>query len=506
MATSTDVMLVYLPVIFGQGKAYGLPPNGVFALGSMLKTNGISCEVLDASIKGLSLQEVVDHVSARRPGLVAISALTPHLNSLTALVAMLNSRGFKGRIICGGPHFNNTLQEFMETNDVDFIMYGEGELAFLEFVKRFFDKQSMETQGNLIHRLDGQIIQNPAMPTVENLDELPFADLSLGDPNDYETMYGKYARTTSLMASRGCPYLCTFCDVFSVWGRSVRFRSAGSVVDEMEYNKERFGIEEIVFKDSTFTLNYKWLDTVLSEMEKRNTQISWICNTRVDRVNREMLERMRDNGMRNITYGIESGNQDILDSLKKRITIEQTEEAMRITNELGILASAYFMVGNPGETPETAKQSLDLAMRIPATFVDVSVVIAFPGTETYDVAIEKGYLKDPKWYLHDRDMGGSFLTGEAEASGGNLDLPGFSPEEQYAFAKYFWCKIYLRPITFYRILLRRGSMRLFWRAMSFLPSFLKYVFSKPRKLAPNRTHHSKGEHIPVRPDADASAA
>jgi anaerobic magnesium-protoporphyrin IX monomethyl ester cyclase len=495
-----DVLLVYLPVAYGLGKAYGLPPNGIYSLGAILKANGYSVRVLDASIKGLSFEETLSAIHDCQPSLVGISALTPHLPSMSRLVATLNQQGFEGRIICGGPHFNNTREEFMLTNNVSYIMYGEAENAFVEFTRRFLAKESMEGQPNLIWRPDGgEIVTNPALPVIEDLDTLPFADLSLGDPGDYETMYGSSGRITGLLASRGCPYLCTFCDVFSVWGRKMRFRSASSVMDEIEYNIRNFGITEFVFKDSTFTLNYKWLDSLLDEMEKRKLPITWICNTRVDRVTLDLLKRMKRLGLTTISYGVESGSQEILDSLKKKITIAQIEEAFRMTASVGLAASAYFMVGNPGESLATAQQSLDLALRLPATFVDVSVTVAYPGTELYDVAVQKGYLKDPKWYLQDGDMGGTFLTGEAEANPGNLYLPDFPPESQYAFARKFWRKVYLRPITVYRILIQHGSPKLFMRVVSFLPKFIAYVFSKPRKQYSNETHNSKGEHLPVRP-------
>lgn len=499
-----DVLLVYLPVAFGMGRAYGLPPNGVFSLGAILKQHGYCVKVLDASIKGLTFQETLDQICEMKPGLVGISALTPHLPSMRRLVDTLNQQGFKDRIICGGPHFNNTREEFMLTNDVSYIMYGEAENALVEFCRRFFAGESMDGQPNLIWRPDGkEIVTNLPLPTIDDLDTLPFADLSLGDPTDYETMYGSSNRITSLLASRGCPYLCTFCDVFSIWGRKMRFRSAPSVMDEIEYNLKTFGINEFVFKDSTFTLNYKWLDSLLDEMEKRRLPITWICNTRVDRVTYEMLVRMKKTGLTTISYGVESGSQRILDSLKKKITIPQIEEAFRLTAKVGLAASAYFMVGNPGETKETAQESLDLALRLPSTFTDVSVTVAYPGTEMYQTALENGYLKDPKWYLQEGDMGGTFLTGEAEANPGNLYLPDFPPEEQYAFARTFWRKVYLRPITVYRILIKHGSPKLALRAFSFLPKFIFYVFSRPRKMFSNDTHNSKGEHVPVKSDKAA---
>jgi anaerobic magnesium-protoporphyrin IX monomethyl ester cyclase len=489
-----DVLLLYLPVQYGGGKTYGLPPLGVYQLAANLKQAGISAKVLDASIRGLSLEETVDCIRHENPGLIGISALTPHLHSMTQLVRRLATTQYKGRVIVGGPHFNNTKEEYMRSVDVDYAMYSEGDVAFVEFCRTYFSDRNFGAVPNLIHRVDDQIVLNPIGRVVDDLDTLPFPDLSAGDPADYELVYGRYDRAHSMMTSRGCPYLCTFCDVFSVWGRKMRQRTAENVVDELEYNRDRFNVREVFFKDSTFTLNHNWTNSFLDELERRKPGVLWHCNTRVDRVNHDMLKRMKAAGCRGIYYGVESGNQEILDSLKKKIKIPDVERIFKETDDLGIQANAYFMVGNPGETLQTAEDSLALALRLPATLVGVSPAIAYPGTESYQIGVESGLLKDPHWYLQDVDMGKQFLSVTGVTSPGQFDLPGFSPEAQIAFSKKFSRQFFLRPSVLWRLFGRYSSIRLFLRALGFAPSFLKYCLSRYHRPSDAR-RWATGEHF-----------
>jgi anaerobic magnesium-protoporphyrin IX monomethyl ester cyclase len=489
-----DVLLLYLPVSFGAGKRYGLPPIGVYQLAANLSRAGITAKVLDASIRGLSLDETVRQVKRYAPGLVGISALTPHLPSITLLVGALNSVGYKGKIIVGGPHFNVTKEEYLTTSgaDLDYVMYSESDTSFVTFCQEYFGKRVFTNVPNLVRREGNEIIVNPIGAFVEDLETLPFPDLGAGDPADYQMVYGRYDRAHSIMCSRGCPYLCSFCDVFSVWGRKLRSRSPKNVVDELQFNLERHNIREFFFKDSTFTVNYKWTYALIDELKKRKLPVNWHCNTRVDRVNKEMLKAMKDVGLRGIYYGVESGNQEILDSIRKKITVAQVKQAFKDTDDLGIQANAFFMVGNPGETLATAQDSLNLALQIPATLVGVAPTVAYPGTESYEVGLKAGLLKDPKWYLRHTEGEKQFLSVSAEVCAGQYDLPGFSPQQQIAFCKKFNRKFFLRPSTLWRIFCRYSSLQLLRRAIAFAPTFLAFVYSKSETA--NHDRWTTGEH------------
>ncbi len=493
---AVDVLLVYLPVQYGGGKTYGLPPLGVYQLAAECRDAGLSVRVLDASIKGLTLEQTVAAVRAHSPGLVAMSLLTPHVHAADKAVRALRADGYAGGIILGGPHFNNTKGEYFTVYDADYAMYGECDKSLVTFAKRFLaGEKDFRDVPNLIHRLDGKIVVNQPAPTIGELDALPFPDLGDGDPADYEMAYGRYDRAHSIMTSRGCPYLCTFCDVFSVWGRKVRQRSPKSVVDEIVFNRDKHNIREFFFKDSTFTLNYKWMAAFLEEMKQRKPGVIWHCNTRVDRINPEMMKAMKAVGCRGIFFGVESGNQDVIDKMKKKIHVEDVVRVFREVDSAGIQANAFFMVGNIGENEQTAKDSYDLAMKIPATLMSVAPAVAYPGTEIYTSGLTNKLLPDPQWYLRQTDMGEQFMSDQGGVSPGQFNLPGLSPERQIEICKKMTRDFFLRPSTLWRIFGRYSSARLFWRGLKMAPMFLKYTLSSARPKPKRRVRRwTTGEH------------
>lgn len=493
---AVDVLLVYLPVQFGGGKTYGLPPLGVYQLAAECRDGGFSVRVLDASIKGLTLEQTVDAIHEYSPGLVGISLLTPHVHSADKTIRALKENGFKGGIVLGGPHFNNTKGEYFTVYDADFAMYGECDKALVTFAKRFLAGETdFSDIPNLIHKVNGKVVVNKPAPTLDDLDALPFPDLGDGDPSDYEMAYGRYDRAHSIMTSRGCPYLCTFCDVFSVWGRKVRQRSPKSVVDEIVFNRDKHNIREFFFKDSTFTLNYKWTAAFLEEMARRKPDVIWHCNTRVDRVNPEMIKSMKAVGLRGIFYGVESGNQEVLDAMKKKIKVEDVVRVFKETDDLGVQANAFFMVGNIGDNEETAKDTYNLAMKIPATLMSVAPTVAYPGTDIYTTGLTHKLLADPQWYLRQVDMGEQFLSDQGGVSPGQFNLPGLSPVRQIEICKRMNRNFFFRPATLWRIFGRYSSLRLFMRALKMAPKFLKYTLSSARPKPTRKVRRwTTGEH------------
>ncbi len=474
-----DVLFVYLPISFGAGRSYGLPPLGVFYLAAGTRNAGMSARVLDANIAGLTLDQTVQAISVHRPKLVALSILTPHLRALTAVVERLNDAGYKGRIIAGGPHFNDTREETLTFLDIDYAMYGECDKTFVDFAKGFLAGEPVDSTPNLIHRRDGKLVVNPPSKFIEDLDSLPRPDLSQGIFTYYEKINGRRRRAISIMCSRGCPYKCSFCDVPTMWGKKVRERSPQDVVDEIIFNRDNFGIHEVFFRDSVFTLNYKYVAKLMDEFERRSIKdIVWHCNARVDRITRPLLERMKKNGLVCISYGVESGNEVVLEKMLKKVTLKQIEDTFQMTAEVGVESLAFFMVGNPGETRESARETLALAKRLPCSYIEVGPTVAYPGTEIYRTAVAEKLINDPKWYLNEVYKQHSLKGITPHLSPGQLNLPDFSPQEQFDWCRRIIRTFYLRPTTWYRIFVRHFSFQVTRRAIQILPGFLKYCLAR----------------------------
>lgn len=309
-------------------------------------------------------------------------------------------------ICIGGPHPTIFPEEVVSDPDIDFVVLGEGELSFLELVKSLMTHEDFENVPGIGFSKRGSVVINPPRLPIENLDLLPFParhllpmDVHIGFNFLY---YGKPA--TTMIASRGCPFNCSFCQptLRKIFGRKSRRRSPENVVDEIEYLIKKYDIKLIIFHDDTFTLNRKWVMDVCDEIIKRNLKIKWICNSRADTLDERLLKKLKEAGCVELRIGVESGNQWILDNiLKKGITINQVRDTFKLIRKCGFKrAWAFFMVGSPGETRDMIQDSIRLAREIKPTHVNISITLPLPGTELWNIAGKYGSF-DKDWSKYD---------------------------------------------------------------------------------------------------------
>ncbi len=216
----------------------------------------------------------------------------------------------------------------------------------------------------------------------------------------------------TVIPTRGCPWQCTFCRAGKVWGSKIRSRSPENVIEEIRQIKENLGIRNVVFMTDSLTLDKTWAARFFDAILEQSLEFRWICNSRVDAVNPEILSGMKKAGCLLISYGVESGSQEILDAAKKKITLEDSRNAIQWTREAGILSMAYFILGLPGETPETIEQSIIFACDLDPDYVNFHIATPFPGTELYDIAKEKGWLVTTDWSEYEEE-GSAVLRTEA---------------------------------------------------------------------------------------------
>jgi radical SAM superfamily enzyme YgiQ (UPF0313 family) len=188
----------------------------------------------------------------------------------------------------------------------------------------------------------------------------------------------------AMVTSRGCPYRCAYCSK-PVFGSKFRAQSPDRVIEEMEYLIEKFGVKEIAFYDDSFTLDKKRIHAIADKIIAKKLKIAWTCETRVNLVDKELLKHMKQAGCYTVAYGIESASPEIIKTLQKDITLEQVEKAIRAHKEVGLQVVGYFMLGSPGETPETIQQTIDFAKKLKVDFAQFSVTTPFPGTELYEI-------------------------------------------------------------------------------------------------------------------------
>lgn len=396
----TKVVLVYPPVFFGKKESLGLPPLGVLYIATFLKEKGIPVRVIDACIRGHTLEELIKEILDEGPDIIGFSSMTCQVRNVLEIARELKKKKPSASIVVGGHHVNATRGElFGFGGDIDFLFYGEGEKEFYNFVKALDEKKSFTGVRGLIYRENNETVVNEPPAPIENLDELPFPDLNLLDVRWYDIYYAKSLPLTSLLASRGCPYGCIYCSASLAHGKSFRFRSPVNIVDEIACNYHKYGIKQFVIKDSTFTANKQWVYDICSEIQRRGLKIHWNCNTRADLLDEGLLTAMKKSGCHSIAFGVESGSQKILDVLKKGTTLRKVKEGISLCKKVGIERTGTFMIGNPTETEEDARETLAFIKALDLDLAFTFVTIAYPGTAIYDWAVQHNALSDRFWYM-----------------------------------------------------------------------------------------------------------
>jgi radical SAM superfamily enzyme YgiQ (UPF0313 family) len=317
------------------------------------------------------------------------------------------------------------------------------------------------------------------------LDELPSVDYDMVDIKKYSipTMAGRYV--LSMMLSRGCPFKCTFCDAPITMGTKLRFWTMDRIIKDIRFYKEKYGVTNFVFKDSTFTAKKKWAFEFCQRLIDEKLDIKWRCNTRANLVPAPLLDLMAKAGCYVINFGVESGDVEVLKRIEKEVDLEEVVDAFDRCRKLGIRTYATFLMGNPGETDVTAKRTLEFAKRIRPSLCMFFVSTAYPGTPMYDDALAAGEVT-PRWWAkqaYDAAKNSAFQVRWGWTDAGALTFKnGFNAELWQRKATREW---YLRP-------------RFMWDTATFTlknPYFLRHIwnlgtevlpFYKLRNLLPNR--------------------
>lgn len=379
-----------------QNTNYPQPPLGLASIAAILEAIEYKVEILDLNVVGLSMSEIVKKV--RNVDVICITAMTPTINSAINIARSIKEDRPDSTIIMGGCHVTLLPEETL-TNvpEVDLIVRGEGEESILEVFKAIDTGSDMKNIKGITYRRNGRIRSTPLRSPISDLDALPFPSYHLLPLKKYKphSPHGRKLPFMAMITSRGCPFRCIYCSK-PVFGSKFRAQSPKRTVDEIIHLKEKFGVEEIMFYDDVFTLDRKRVIQLTQELNERGLDIPWSCETGVNLVDSELLKEMKKAGCYMISFGVESGSQKILNNLRKKISLNQAERAFKMSHDAGIQSVGYFMIGSPGETHTTIKQTIDFAKKLEADFAQFSVTTPFPGTDLYDLYLNS-MNKNTKW-------------------------------------------------------------------------------------------------------------
>lgn len=372
------------------------PPIGLAYIAAILRQKGVEVRIIDAKSLNMSHKEVAEIVEKETPELVGVTTFTSQLRSALVTCRQIKEACPNTKVVVGGPHIHPQHQEVIKKGFIDFCVRGEGEITMLELVNAISNEADFKEVRGLTFKEGGEIIVNPERPFIRDLDTLPFPARDLLPNHAYkgEIGGGERGKFTYMTASRGCPFKCHFCSVPQFWPFQRR-RSIGNVLDELEHIYQVYGIRYVRFTDEMFPLNRKWLTEFCQGMVGRglSEEITWSCDNRVDTVSPDMLEQMRRANCRVIFYGIEFGNQRILDFSGKKTTVAQIYNAIDMTKRAGISPTGNFMLGYPTETRETIEDTIALSKSLDLDFCSFSIVTPFPGCRLYHYCQENDLLR-----------------------------------------------------------------------------------------------------------------
>jgi radical SAM superfamily enzyme YgiQ (UPF0313 family) len=426
-----------------------LPPLGIGYIAAVLEANGINVKILDCQPLNMDFNDLGKELKNKNIDVIGITATTLSLPSAVKTAFVIREFNPKSYIVIGGPHITAAPETTMANECFDAGVYGEGEETFLELIQKISDNQSITNVRGLYLRRDGKPYFTGHRPFIKEIDKLPFPtrhlfpSLSLYHPTPASCRSEPLA---TIMSSRGCPNKCTFCDR-KIFGNTTRLRSIDNVLDEMEEVIYKHGAKEIKFFDDTFTLDKKRIFDLCKGIKNRGINIEWSCLTRVNAVTKELLIEMRRAGCWQVAFGLESGDQKILNNMKKGITLSMSRNAVKWARDAGLNIRAYFVIGTPSETIESIDKTIEFAKSIDVDVVNFYSFVPLPGTEIYADLVNNGGLRHEK-YEHYNVM---INSPDAEIP---YVPPGISEEDLKKRISYAHKSFYFRPQYILRQLLR----------------------------------------------------
>ena len=446
-------------------------PLGIAQLAGCLEEAGIPVEILDANALGLSLKELETAIAQRKPDLIGITVYTPWVPDVARAVRAARQAAPEAVIALGGPHVTFTAEETLETMPgADVVARGEGDQIIVELARAVEAGGGLEGVPGITFRQDGGFVETPVAPPLDPRKlPLPAFHLMPMERYDFWSVGGPFG---TVIASRGCPFQCTFCSEWPFWRGGWRPHDAEHVVEQLDILVNRYGRYNVWFGDDCFNVDGGHMAAICEGILQRNIEVNWYYQGRADLVvkHKELLPLLRRSGNRMVQLGIEASNEEQRDALNKRLSTEMVEQAVGLLREHDIVCQGMLICGLPDDTPRTFNEKVRLATRLNIDFPVFLVYTLFPGAPDYDKAVEEGWIELPANYAH-HDMAHVLVPPE------HMNL-----QQVYNYLRWAWTTVYLDPIRLVRHLFSRNK----WRRQNW-GGMLRYIGKQTvRNLVPRR--------------------
>lgn len=372
------------------------PPLGLAYLAAVLKKKAATVTVIDANAERLTIEQTIKRILESEPDILGFTMTTPLVDISLEIIQQVKSKK-DIPIIVGGPHPTIMPEELLEGNKIDIVVRGEGEETINELYDYFRGARQLESIAGISFRRDGKVIHTSPRSFINSLDEIPFPAWEFFPLNKYNSFGRKKGISLPILTSRGCPFNCIFC-YKGIFGRKYRMRSPENIIAELEYLINKFKIEEFAIVDDNFALNEHRTIKFCDEIIRRNLIRPWsLPNGITVRVSSQLLSEMKKAGCYRVAFGVESGDQSVLDYIDKGINLEQIKNAFASAKRAGLETVGFFMIGNLTETAETINRTINFAIELDPDWAQFTVATPYPGTKMYEIIKKEGNLMTKSW-------------------------------------------------------------------------------------------------------------
>lgn len=420
-------------------------PISLATIAAVLEESGMTCRIDDCIIEKLDVLSLLERARKFGADLFIINTATPSIIFDLVLADRLKQEFPDSTAVAIGIHVTALAEQSLASAPgLDAVARGEPELSVRDLALAIRDGKTAEPPPGITMKTKAGIINGPDRPPAD-LDRLPPPAWRLVRTDLYRMPFSN--RPFLLVGtSRGCPFHCDFCADPAYYGHALRTKSPENIVDELKSARDQFGIRDFLFWSESFTLKREWTMAVLREIIGADPGISFVCNSRTDHVDPELLALLKQAGCWMIGFGLESGSQRMLDLMNKKVTVEVNREAVIMAKRAGLQVTAHLVIGYPGETAETARETIEFACGLPLDYAQFYCAVPFPGSALYERAASEGLISDSSWDMYEQNC--AVLSG-----------PELSAEEVMAWRRRAYKRFYSNPSRVWRVLRHRVGLR-----------------------------------------------
>ncbi|MDD5650612.1 MAG: radical SAM protein [Candidatus Nanoarchaeia archaeon] len=374
------------------------PSLGVAYIAAYSESKGHEVKVIDSEAMNYNFEDIKRIILEFKPDVIGMQTFCTNLSKCYKVAEIAKSLNKDIKIILGGAQATLSPNDLIKQENIDFIIYGEAEISFNNLLDTIKNKGDYKKVNGLVWKNKNKIITNKPQELIKDISILPLPARHLFPMEKYHSsanLRGKH--TLNIMTSRGCPFRCAYCSGHLTFGKTHRYNSTENIIKELKELTTKYHADSIQFYDETFTANRARVMELCDALIKEKIKISWSCFTRVNLVDEELLIKMKQAGCYLIFFGLESGVQRLLNLIKKDITLEQQEKAVKLCKKVGIEVWGSFILALPTETIEDAKQTIDWAKKLDIDYVQFPICTPFPGTELYEICKKTGKILNENW-------------------------------------------------------------------------------------------------------------